>query len=59
MNASQTANAADLVAGTLAGTELSLYVLLGVSVVAAICIICVFVGKKTGKQGEPQAEATA
>ena len=59
VNASQTANAADMVAGTLAGTELSLYVLLGVSVVAAICIICVFVGKKSGKQGEPQAEATA
>ena len=46
VNASQTTNASDLVAGTVAGTSTSLYVLLAISTVGVLCILGVFTGKK-------------
>ena len=49
VNAAQTANAADLVAGTMAGTQLSLYVLLAVSMIATLCVLGVFAGGKKAR----------
>lgn len=44
--AADTSTASDLVAGTIAGTEISLYVLLAFSVIGTLCILSVFLNKK-------------
>ncbi len=46
VNSAQAASPNDLVAGTVAGTELSLYVLLGISALAFLSLLAVAFGKK-------------
>ena len=46
VNASQAADASNLVAGTMVGTQISLYVLLALAIVGTVCILAVFTNKK-------------
>lgn len=51
VNLAQSAQPADVVAGTIVGTHQAALLLLGVSVVALVCMVGVFAGKRSAAKG--------